>query len=207
MSDDGLQKIDILPPVSEPPPSPNEPEPPKAKTPSIPPTTNQLNTGKTKMKQSKKGGIWLSFILFLVIIIAGIGTGYALTQITGKGGGGDTKTTAVPTDPNAVKENKTYGEANPTTFPDTVTGVLVKGGIEGEGSHHLLRVGGPTKNVYLTSSVLDLDTFVNSEVEVRGQTFNAQKAGWLMDVGSVKVIKLNAEKPFEETPPAGIPTE
>src|SRR5690606_34753788 len=82
------------------------------------------------------------------------------------------------------------------TFKDSAEGVLVKGGIDGEGSHHLMRPGGPAQNVYLTSSVLDLDELENHKVKVWGETFAAQKAGWLMDVGRVEVVELNAEKPY-----------
>ena len=75
---------------------------------------------------------------------------------------------------------------------------LLKGGIEGEGSHRILRPGGETQTVYLTSSVIDLSPFVDHKIKVWGETFAAQKANWLMDVGRVEVIELNAETPFEE---------
>jgi hypothetical protein len=37
-------------------------------------------------------------------------------------------------------------------------------------------------------------------VKVWGETFKGQKAGWLMDVGRVKVMEVNAQ------PPAGAQT-
>ena len=43
---------------------------------------------------------------------------------------------------------------------DNATGKQVDGGINGEGSYHLERDGGAVKNVYLTSSVIDLSSFV-----------------------------------------------
>ena len=72
---------------------------------------------------------------------------------------------------------------------DTATGKLVDGGINGEGSFHLERDGGPSKNVYLTSSVIDLSSFVGKKVEVWGETLASKKAGWLMDVVKVKVVE------------------
>jgi hypothetical protein len=75
------------------------------------------------------------------------------------------------------------------TFRDTAEGLLEKGGIDGEGTHHLVREGGPSQNVYLTSSVVDLSQFVGKKVRVWGETFAAQHAGWLMDVGRIKVIE------------------
>jgi hypothetical protein len=64
---------------------------------------------------------------------------------------------------------------------------LQEGGIDGEGQYHLVRPGGDSQNVYLTSSVVDLSLFVNKKVKVWGQTQTAQKAGWLMEVGRVQV--------------------
>ncbi len=80
-------------------------------------------------------------------------------------------------------------------FPDTTEGVVEQGGMEGEGSHKLLRPGGPSQTVYLTSSVVDLDQFVGTRIKVWGETFAAQKAGWLMDVGRVQILELNAPTP------------
>lgn len=101
--------------------------------------------------------------------------------------------TEIPT--SGLKEGDVVGVSDTKTFKDSVKGVLDKGGFEGEGSHKLLRPGGPSQTVYLTSSVIDLDEFVGHEVTVWGETFNGLKAGWLMDVGRVKVEKLNAPLP------------
>jgi hypothetical protein len=66
---------------------------------------------------------------------------------------------------------------------------LEEGGIDGEGTHHLVRDGGPSKSVYLTSTVIDLDSFAGKKVKVWGETISARKAGWLMDVGKIKIIE------------------
>jgi hypothetical protein len=74
-------------------------------------------------------------------------------------------------------------------FKDQAEGTLKEGGIDGEGNFHLERPGGESQNVYLTSSTVDLSLYVGKKVRVYGQTFAGQKAGWLMDVGLVEVLK------------------
>jgi len=101
--------------------------------------------------------------------------------------------TTAPSD--GLKVGDVIGVNDTKTFKDEVKGVLDKGGFNGEGSHKLLRPGGASQTVYLTSSVVDLDEFVGHEVTINGQTFSGQKVGWLMDVGRVKVEKLNAPLP------------
>ena len=75
------------------------------------------------------------------------------------------------------------------TFKDTTTGTLKNGGINGEGQYHLVRPGGDSQNVYLTSSSVDLSKFIDRKIKVWGQTQTAQYAGWLMDVGRVEVVE------------------
>lgn len=96
---------------------------------------------------------------------------------------------------NAVKVGAVFGVADEKTFRDSAEGVLIIGGIDGEGSHTLLRENNASQNVYLTSSVVDLDQFANMRVKVAGETFEGQKAGWLMDVGRVEIVELEAQKP------------
>jgi hypothetical protein len=44
----------------------------------------------------------------------------------------------------------------------------------------------------VTSSVVDLDLLVGDRVTIWGETNQGKKAGWLMDVGRLKVQELNA---------------
>jgi len=53
----------------------------------------------------------------------------------------------------------------------------------------LERTGGASQNVYLTSTVIDLQSFVGKNVQVWGDTLSGQKAGWLMDVGKIKTVE------------------
>lgn len=118
----------------------------------------------------------------LVIIVAGMLTGYTLSvKLNSKNVSGVTgKSTAGSGQSVGVKDQKAY--------KDSAEGELQEGGINGEGTHKLVRSGGPSQTVYLTSSNLDLNQFIGKKVRVWGETFSAQKAGWLMDVGKVETL-------------------
>ncbi len=120
--------------------------------------------------------------VYLVLVVMGTGTGYLLS---GKTMGFSNGVNAPVIESDSSK--KVYGVADKETFPDSAVGTLEKGGIDGEGTHKLIRPGGPSQTVYLLSSVVDLDEFVGKTVLVSGQTIQAQKAGWLMDVGRVEI--------------------
>ena len=121
-------------------------------------------------------------ILITVIALVVVGLGI----FTGKGLAGGGSTSSVKVDTGAQQNANGEGIADESTFSDSVEGVLKEGGMAGEGTHHLERAGGPSQNVYLTSTVIDLQSYVGKEVVVWGETVSAQKAGWLMDVGRVK---------------------
>jgi hypothetical protein len=121
----------------------------------------------------------------LLVILFGVGTGWALSGTKTAGSKEPTSAGA----PGVETGAKEAGIADEATFRDTAEGILEKEGIEGEGTHHLVREGGPTKYVYLTSTVIDLEAFVGKTVTVWGETISAQTAGWLMDVGKIKVIE------------------
>ena len=119
----------------------------------------------------------------VVIIIAGILSGYGLFSLQSAAGPKKLKTSIE----GGVKPGDSFGVEDTQVFTDSAEGELANGGIGGEGSHHLIREGGESQYVYLTSSILDLDQFVGKTVKIWGQTFDAQKAGWLMDVGRLEV--------------------
>jgi len=163
-----------------------------------PTETNLLETKDTTVMPAKKNPL-RSLIISLVMVIAGTASGYFLSQTFAK----DQSVTpdaqsAQEALEQGVKVGDVVGHPDKETFSDEAEGVLVKGGIAGEGSHHLMREGGPSQSVYLTSSVLDLDQLVNHRIKVWGETFAAQSAGWLMDVGRVEILELDASKPFDE---------
>ncbi len=117
-----------------------------------------------------------------LVVLAGIGTAWI---ISGKIAGRSSSSVA----PGAKLTSKEAGRLDPNFKYDTAEGILKEGGIGNEGTHHLERDGGPSKNVYLTSSVIDLQSFVGKKVEVWGETMAAKKAGWLMDVAKIKVVE------------------
>lgn len=139
------------------------------------------------------------FPLLLVLIIGlGIYSGALLkTNKASKGLIGQNGSSGIVSDvpESGVKVGDIFGSADEKAFNTTATGVLDKGGLNGEGSHKLLRPGGASQTVYLTSSVIDLDSLVGHQITIWGETFKGQKTGWLMDVGRAKVETLNAPLP------------
>ncbi|KKT30933.1 MAG: hypothetical protein UW41_C0003G0049 [Candidatus Collierbacteria bacterium GW2011_GWC2_44_18] len=136
---------------------------------------------------------------FVIVAMVGFYTGATLkTFIGGKlngGTSGSLKNIQAEVPLSGVKVGDIYGSADEKAFNTTATGVLDKGGLNGEGTHKLVRPGGLSQTVYMTSSVIDLDTLVGHQITVWGETFKGQKTGWLMDVGRVKVENLNMPLP------------
>jgi len=125
----------------------------------------------------------------LVIILAGVGTGYFLSLQQSAGGLMSQRDLKREVGDEEITKGLKVGVADEKTFRDSAQGDLEKGGINGEGSHHLVRPGGESQHVYLTSSIIDLDQFAGRKVKVWGETFAGQKAGWLMDVGRLEVLE------------------
>lgn len=120
------------------------------------------------------------FIVYVVLLLLGLGTGYILAQ---KG------TTGSPLAPagTPITANKVVGVQDASTFKDCASGKVEKDGVEGEGTHKLIRDGGPSQTAYLISSIVDLDQYVGLKVKVCGQTLAAKKVSWLMDVGRLEL--------------------
>ncbi|HLD24548.1 MAG TPA: hypothetical protein VJB96_01390 [Patescibacteria group bacterium] len=117
-------------------------------------------------------------LVYTLLVILGVGTGYMLTR---KG------STNVSQSGEPITGNKVIGVQDASTFKDCATGKIEKDGIEGEGTHKLIREGGPSQTAYLMSSVIDLDQYVGVAAKVCGQTFAAKKVSWLMDVGRLEL--------------------
>jgi len=141
----------------------------------------------------------LSILLIVTAVIAGVGTGFGLNKLSAKSPLGKNSNQPISVVPsNGINNGDVFGSPDESTFKDTASGYLEKGGLDGEGSHKLLRAGGVSQTVYLTSSVTDLDKFAGMEVQIWGETFKAQKAGWLMDVGRIQVVNTQGQAPVEE---------
>lgn len=152
-----------------------------------------FNNKESNMKKATKK----KFIVISVLaLIAGTLTGFGAHRLQ--------RQTTADKEPiqqiagDTVQKGDVFGMHDSELFPDDAQGYLETGGINGEGSHRLLRVGGPSQTVYLTSTVTDLDRLVGMEVRVWGETYKGQVAGWLMDVGKVEVIEVEAQAPLEE---------
>lgn len=141
----------------------------------------------------------LFLVLTVVAVLAGVGTGFGSFKLFAKPSSGSMDNANLQQLPTAesLKVGDVFGSTD-ESFKDSAEGYLEEGGLDGEGSHKLLRPGGISQTVYLTSSVTDLNELVGTQVKIWGETFKGQKAGWLMDVGRVEVLELDAESPIEE---------
>lgn len=139
--------------------------------------------------KTKKGDFLVknSIIVFIVFILLGVGTGFAVAKVKSSVGGSSSTDSQLSAED--TKKGAVVGSTDTETFKDTAQGTMTEGGIGDEGTHHLERPGGESQNVYLTSSVVDLSSFEGKKVKVWGKTFEGEKAGWLMDVGRVEVLK------------------
>jgi hypothetical protein len=150
---------------------------------------------QSTMPKSSKSGL---IIAAIVAIVLGVGTGYGSSKLYAKNMGlpsGEIQKVATTGN---VNNGDIFGSADTGSFKDSAKGYLEVGGLDNEGTHHLVREGGASQTVYLTSSVTDLSKLEGMEVEVWGETFKAQKAGWLMDVGRIQVTEVQGQKPAEE---------
>ncbi|MBM3283162.1 hypothetical protein FJY90_02815 [Candidatus Gottesmanbacteria bacterium] len=123
-----------------------------------------------------------TLLTLVLIILAGVVSGYLIFSSSRRQTSSQTASTS------QAGTVKTVGSSDVKTFRDTAEGTLEEGSINGEGTHRLIRPGGESQTVYLTSSILDLNQFIGKKVRVWGETFAAKRAGWLMDVGKIEVL-------------------
>lgn len=126
-----------------------------------------------------------ALIIYLVVILLGAVSGGIVYGLTASG-----TVRVAGKRVQVVKSETEEGVKDAAAFKDTATGKLVPndGKITQEGTHIIVR-DGPSQNVYLTSSVVDLTKYEGKLVQVWGDTYQAQTAGWLMDVGRVKMVE------------------
>jgi len=160
----------------------------------IKPTHSKEKDIQMQKKQKK-----LFTFACIIAIVAGIGTGFGGFKLKSSNSGlGGSNVPVQQVVEGQIKNGDVFGMQDSDTFTDEAVGYLQAGGLNGEGSHRLLRPGGESQTVYLTSTVTDLDLLVGSEIKVWGETYQGQKVGWLMDVGKVEVIEVEGQAPFEE---------
>jgi hypothetical protein len=144
----------------------------------VTPPVSQVNQALSKVASKK---MWPYIAAALLVILAGIGGAWGISRLFVKGISGGA--------PGIKVSSTEAGALDPKVKYDTAEGILQEGGIGNEGTFHLVREGGPSKYVYLTSSVVDLRNFLDKKVDVWGETLASKKAGWLMDVAKVKVAE------------------
>ena len=141
-----------------------------------------------QLEEEKKGGGKTVFLIAAIVIVgAGIVTGYLLSRGKGLVVPGSKKLTG---EAEMIVGSKEVGIKDESVFKDTAQGKLEVNDFSqvDEGSHKLIRSGGESQTAYLTSSVIALDEYTGKCVQIWGETFAAQKAGWLMDVGRLKIL-------------------
>jgi hypothetical protein len=152
--------------------------------PILKPMQNNMTPKVENNSSSLKNNLILGSIS-VVVVLLGVYAGYLLSGVGNKETSSKTSTSA-----NTILVNKNEaGIADESKFSTTTDGVLEEGGIQGEGTYHLVRGSGPSQYAYLTSSSVDLSTFVGKKVQIWGETMSGKKAGWLIDVGKIKVME------------------
>lgn len=134
--------------------------------------------------KSNSSNLVKPLILILLVGVLAVGSGFLIAKVTST-----TSEQSGTVGKAQVSKGESFGSNDTKTFKDTAEGVLKEGGIDGEGQFHLERPGGKSQYVYLTSSAVDLSLVVGRKIKVWGQTFAAEKAGWLMDVGKIEVLE------------------
>ncbi len=163
---------------------------------SNPSPTSVSEPKSTPVFKAKSSALLSPKVLMIILVIA-VGLGYFISRIYPLSGsktaslltGGENAiSTENITDKSTIEVGKLYGDTA-TVFKDSATGTIEKGSINGVGTHILNREGGASQRASLTSSVVDLDLFVDRRVEVKGETNASKQTSWLLDVGSVKVLQ------------------
>lgn len=152
-----------------------------------------IGQNQSPMTQKKRR---LFFALCGVAVIGGLLTGYGSAMLRQQEQA-PVQVQNLNVDSSQIKNGDSFGVSDPSAFADNASGYVEKGGVNGEGSHRLLREGGASQTVALTSSVADLDKLVGMEVKVYGETYKAEKAGWFMDVGRIEVLETKAQAPLQ----------
>lgn len=143
-----------------------------------------VDTALRKFPQETTKKNMLTLGLSVGVVLLGVLTGFLLS------GGKTSSSGETPnSDSNVVANSKEAGAKDESTFATNAEGKLLEGGKKGEGTHYLERPGGESQNAYLTSTSLDLAPFVGKKVKVWGETISSLNAGWLIDVGKIRVIE------------------
>jgi hypothetical protein len=148
-------------------------------------TMNQIRPQAPSMPERKSSGNNMTMILVGVfaVVVLGVASAWLISSKL------INKSSSRGAAPGAIVTKTEAGLLDPNAKYDTTTGDLKDGGIGNEGTQHLEVESGPSHYVYLTSSVVDLKSFVGKKVQVWGQTLASKKAPWLIEVSKVQVVQ------------------
>ncbi|OGD95243.1 hypothetical protein A3F02_03170 [Candidatus Curtissbacteria bacterium RIFCSPHIGHO2_12_FULL_38_9b] len=127
----------------------------------------------------------LPVVIIILIITIGVISGLVMSSVNKAK---NLQSSGVQDPENLSPEVK---ESFTQTFRDESEGIIEKNDQldkYAQGTHKLIRPGGESQTAYLTSSVLDLDTYLGKKVKIFGETFGSSQVGWLMDVGKVEIL-------------------
>jgi len=125
----------------------------------------------------------------IVVVALGVATGWFLSGTKGKNASTDTQKIAQKTDAAKTSSENEEGQLDEAVKYQDAEGKLVSGGIKGEGTHHIERDNNPSRYVYLTSTAIDLDKYIDKKVQIWGETISSVNAPWLMDVVKIKIVE------------------
>jgi hypothetical protein len=150
----------------------------------MPPVVSQEHKDVSALPETKNSNRGVkSWVLIMIVVAAGLGTGYMMAK---PASGSPTAAPGVKTSGNEI------GIQDEKTFRDCAEGIIETNDARAtktEGSHKLIREGGPSKTLYMTSSVLALDEYQGKKVEVCGETLQSKKVAWFMDIGRLKLLE------------------
>jgi hypothetical protein len=163
----------------------------------IPNLSTSTNTPVSSPQSLKKP--LFSPVVLIIILSLSVASGFWLSRFFPLAGNSSVNQTsdssskgALSTDQISASSDLKIGQLYGNTakeFKDIAKGTVKKGSINGEGTHILVRPGGDDQRVSLISSAVDLDLFVDRQVEVKGETNSSNKTGWLLDVGTIKILE------------------
>lgn len=126
----------------------------------------------------------LGLVILLLVVVAGLVTGRVLSRSRASSSTGEVaKILSSDKKEVGIKDEKTFNTCASGTLEINETN-----GKKTEGSHKLIREGGPSQTLYMVSSVVPLDDYLGKNVEVCGQTLNSKLVPWFMDIGKLKLI-------------------
>ena len=141
---------------------------------------DEQNTAKpVKTQTVNNPKKWAGILIAVIVVVLALTLGRWTAQLTASS---DQSLPQVTYTQESGSGGNAFGQKNEKLCPDEAEGTIKVGGIDGEGTHHLVRKGGKDQYVYLTSSTVDLSLVENKKVQVWGQTYAAKTAGWLMDI-------------------------